>query len=186
MKESQTKEKIISLVLRIIKNKQNKTSHCKLCPLARYIKNIPEIGALAGKFNWKTGLYGGESSPEIMILLTPSGRHYATGSPGIPSKEWMDLFNKYIDYVRKGNFNVAASILVRAFELRISSPITWPRGGWFYNFIHRVCEDYDKTAYFTRIVKCGIRGLKDQDYGMAFTTNTRRKPTVSNRGMNPR
>ena len=168
MKDSQAREKIISLALRIIKNKLNKTSHCASCLLANHIRNIPEIGALAGKFNWRTGLYGGEPSPEIMILLTPSGRHYATGSPEISSKEWMNLFNKYLDYLDKGNLNAAASIMVKAFELRISSPITWPKGGWFYNFIHRVCENYGKTAYFTRTIKCGVRGLKEQDYEVVF------------------
>ncbi len=158
-----------SLVFHILTSKIKGINECQRCPLSKSDRNLPEIGALAGEYNWQTLLSPLEKKPEIMVVLGPSGRNYLTGAPDIPNREWSDLIDRLLKLYYKGDSEPAVSALLRAFELRISDPLNWPKGGWFYNFLTNFGRKKGKLIIFTRSIKCGVRGLNEEKFFKAHS-----------------
>ncbi len=167
MNNTAIKEKILKISRKILENKQLGVGHCKRCPLQKNPKNLPELGALAGHNKWTLGLDLNKNSVKAIVILTPSGRHYTTGSPQIPNKKWSEIVEKINESILKGDIVSASKALPLAFEIRISSPISWPKGGWFYSFLDNLGKKQRISIYFTRIVKCGVRELRETELSKA-------------------
>ncbi|MGQ4891197.1 MAG: uracil-DNA glycosylase family protein [Candidatus Njordarchaeia archaeon] len=152
---------VTEFVSNLLINKMREIGNCEKCPLSRYKRNVPEIGALAGKSNWLSGLLGDEIKPSAVVILGPSGRHYMTGIPDTYSKKWEELVGRFFSLLEKGDQVKAAYALMQSFEVRISSALSWPKGGWLYGFLDNFGKKYGESFYFTRMIKCGVKELTD-------------------------